>query len=146
MESGDERVLKDIETCGWHVVLAPEDGEGPGFAYTVGLFETFQHPEVIIFGLPLKIMHRTLNCVGELVRGGLTLTPGGASSEVIENYEVRFETVAKRHFRLFGYAMWFYEVDDFPTLQSLWPGASGDFPGDSDAPEWLTRAQPLLQL
>jgi len=32
----------------------------PEFAYTVGLTNSYAHPEVIMFGAPLDFMHKTL--------------------------------------------------------------------------------------
>jgi hypothetical protein len=42
-----EKLLHDVETHGFHVILVPEDDEGPGFGYTVGLHETLSQPEVL---------------------------------------------------------------------------------------------------
>jgi len=57
MNGGDAQVPADIETYGWHVIEVPEDDEGPGFAFTIGLFRRFEHPELIVFGLPMNTMH-----------------------------------------------------------------------------------------
>lgn len=40
--------------------MLPEDDQ-PGWAYTVGLSQTFEHPELILFGLPLDVAHVLLN-------------------------------------------------------------------------------------
>ena len=44
----DDKVLSDIEEYGWHVVKVMEDNSGPGFCYSIGLFKTFGHPEIMI--------------------------------------------------------------------------------------------------
>jgi hypothetical protein len=50
----DAKVLSDIERVGWHVmkVFARPNEKGPEWAFSIGLFHTYQHPEIIIFGLP----------------------------------------------------------------------------------------------
>ena len=65
MTAGDAQMRSDIETYGWHVIKVLEDDEGPGFAFTIGLFKRFGHPELIVFGLPLDTMHEMLNAAGE---------------------------------------------------------------------------------
>lgn len=42
----------------------------PAFAYTIGLDEEFEHPEIIVFGLPMAFAVRYLNIFREEIRGG----------------------------------------------------------------------------
>ena len=51
MNSPDKRVLADIREYGWHVVKVFSRHGGPDFAYSIGIFETFVHPEILIVGL-----------------------------------------------------------------------------------------------
>src|SRR3954469_19204156 len=62
------RIQESIDAHGWHVAIVPEDDEGPGFAYSIGLYRTLGHPEVIIFGLAVDHLHRAVNDVGAEVR------------------------------------------------------------------------------
>lgn len=57
LSSSDRKVLDDVETHGWHVVKVMGDETGPGFGYSVGLWKTFRHPEIIIIGLKLDLIH-----------------------------------------------------------------------------------------
>jgi len=52
----DAKVLQDIQRVGWHVtsVFARKEDEGPEWAFSIGLFHSFCHPEVIVHGLPLE--------------------------------------------------------------------------------------------
>ena len=52
LTENERDVLRRLETSGWFVNRIAEDDEGPGFAYSFGLYERYQHPEIIIFGLP----------------------------------------------------------------------------------------------
>ncbi len=144
-EDRDHKLVSEIEEVGWHVIMIPEDDEGPSFAYSIGLFRTFGHPEIIIFGLDLDLMHRLINLIGEDVRQGRRFADGQAASGILEGYDVRFLNVARRHYpEHFGYAHWYYKGDDFPALQCLWPDKHGRFPTDSDCPEPLRARQRLL--
>lgn len=67
MDEHEAQTLADIDRFGWSVFKVGND-MGPDFAYSVGMFRTLSHPEILIFGLPLDTMHRLINDVGERVR------------------------------------------------------------------------------
>jgi hypothetical protein len=144
-EVRDRKLLSDVEEFGWHVALIPEDDEGPAFAFTVGLYRTFGHPEVIVFGLGIQAMHGIVNVIGEEVRQGRRFSQGEAASGIIEGFDVRFRVVSAEHYAEYlGTASWYYKGTDYPSLQCVWPDRLGNFPWDSDFPESLRARQPLL--
>lgn len=51
------------------------DGDGPAFAYTVGLFG-LGHPELLVFGTDPETAHGVLNELAARVEAGATLVPG----------------------------------------------------------------------
>ena len=141
----ERKLVSDIEEFGWHVVLIPEDGEGPAFAYSVGLYKTFGHPELIVFGIDLRVMHLTINLVGQELRRGRHFSEGESVPDILNNSGTLFLKVARRHYQEYlACARWFYKGDDFPALQCLWPDTQGRFPTDPDFPESLRPRQPLL--
>lgn len=140
-----ENVREVIEEHGWWVGLIDEGDGAPSFAYSIGLYEKLGHPEVIIFGLPLKTMHYILNEVGALVRKGKRFTDGASSNDVLEGYAVRFRAVtARESYARLGYACAFYGDRAFPVLQCVWPDKEHHFPGEANAADFLAAAQPLL--
>ena len=72
----DRKLASDVEEFGWHVALIPEDEEGPAFAFSIGLFRKFGHPEVVVFGLGIEAMHEIVNLIGEEVRRGRRFSGG----------------------------------------------------------------------
>jgi hypothetical protein len=44
-------VLANINEFGWHCVNVVEDDAHPPWSYTIGLYETWEHPELIIVGI-----------------------------------------------------------------------------------------------
>jgi hypothetical protein len=145
MDPGDAQVHADIATYGWHVIEVAEDDEGPGFAFTIGLYRRFQHPELIVFGLALDTMHLMLNAAGEAVRAGRTYAAGQNYEDVLEGYACTFRPVPSRHYEAFlGYARWYYEGDDFPTLQLVWPDREHRYPWAAPTDAWIRDAQPVL--
>jgi hypothetical protein len=141
----DRKLLADVERHGWHVIGVEEDEEGPAFAYSIGLYRSFGHPEMIVFGLPVQVMHRIINAVGEEVRSGERFEHLDESGEVLDGYNLAFRTVERRHYAdYFGYARWYYGGDDFPAFQCVWPDAAHHYPWHPEFPAALAQRQPLL--
>jgi hypothetical protein len=135
-----------IDEHGWWVGLVHSEGEAPAFAYTIGLYEKFGHPEIIVFGLVPKSMHRILNHCGGMVRDGKRFEVGTSVSDVLDSYDVRFQLVTAKesYMRYLGYGCRHYGDRMFPVLQLLWPDKQHKFPGDAGAAEFLGSLQPLL--
>lgn len=141
----DRKLLADVQGHGWHVIGVEADEEGPGFAYSIGLFHTFRHPEFIVFGLTVKVMHPIINSIGEQVRKGSKFGHLDEADDVVEGYNVCFHTVERKHYREYlGYARWFYQGDDFPILQCVWPDKEHRYPWHPDFNENLAARQPVL--
>jgi hypothetical protein len=101
------------------------------FSYTVGLFETFGHPEVVISGLPNDVALAILNNIGSDVAKGISREAEVLYDDILEGYPCVFKPVPTRVYEAyFGRALVFYEGADFPVLQCLWPDALKRFPGD----------------
>jgi hypothetical protein len=135
-----------IDEYGWWVGLIQEDGEAPGFAYTIGLYEKFGHPEIIIFGLAPDSMHGILNHCGDMIRDGKRFPVGESVSGVLDSYDVRFRAVTAKasYAEYLGYGCRHYGDRVFPVLQLLWPDKQHRFPGDDGAADFLAKRQPLL--
>jgi Domain of unknown function (DUF4262) len=145
MTGGDAQMRADIATYGWHVIKVYEDDEGPAFAFTIGLFQRFGHPELIVFGLPPDTMHLMLNGAGENVRAGRPYAAGLNYDDILEGYSCTFRPVPRRHYEAYlGSARWYYEGDDFPVLQLIWPDREHRYPWAAPPDAWIRGAQPVL--
>jgi hypothetical protein len=145
LDDSDRRLLSDIETYGWHVVLIPEEDGTPGWAFSVGLYSTFRKPEIIVFGLPQAVSHHLINTVGEWARSGQTVSETDLYSGLIDKFPCTFRPVASQWYRNFvGAAGWYYRRAEFPLLQCFWPDRDEQFPWSPKfRASWLW-AQPLL--
>jgi hypothetical protein len=142
---GDRKMLSDIARVGWAVVGIMEDDEGPGFAFSVGLFHTHGHPEILLIGLPWEVAYRLVNDIGTAIRGGERFEAGRRYDGLAEGYPTAFEPVARDHYREYlGTASWFYQGWDFPVLQCVWPDKAGVFPWETGYDVRFQRAQPML--
>ena len=144
--AAEEKCVSDVETHGLHVKKVLGDDEYPEFAYTVGLFQSFQQPEVIVLGLPLESAHRILNHLADLMRDGLRVDAGVSTDAVLEGFPVTFRTVPADHVRAhFTWDRWYYHPDSFPTVQLVYPDHEGRWPWDPDAAEDFRLQQPILE-
>ena len=145
LEPFDRWLLETVRRHGWGVVKVPEDDEGPAFAFSVGLFHAFDHPEVLVIGQKLEAMHGIINHLGERIRDGERFAAGRAYGDVLEGYDCYMLEVDQSHFREYlGTAMWFYDQASFPALQLVWPDRLKRYPWDANAHPSFATTQPVL--
>ncbi len=125
----DRKLLADIEEVGWSVLAIWESKNNPGFAYSLGIYYTLDHPEIIIMGLPPKVAHALINTIGDTVRAGQTFEPGQKYDDIADGFPVAFVAMDQKYYREYlGYGRWFYHGSNFPVLQCVWPDKEGIFP------------------
>ncbi|WP_299958101.1 DUF4262 domain-containing protein [uncultured Modestobacter sp.] len=143
-EQDADQVLGDlrrvIDRFGWAVLhgggTSPAD---PRYSYTVGL-SAWQHPEVIVVGLPFPAGEKYLNLVGEAVRAGARFGPGVSTTALTDpDSPVVFLTVEDTT-RLSVAEQFSGSVD---ALQLIWPDSTGLLPWQ-DGHRNPPGAQPLL--
>jgi hypothetical protein len=156
-DASDEKLLADVREFGWHCVrvadehhpehaaantaLPPHPIYDAAFAYTVGLWRTYSHPELILVGR-WQHAHPILAQVVSLIRDGRTFAAGDRSDEVLDDYEVSFGAVANhRRLELLTWADWLNKGAQFDALQLILPDRAGAWPND---PVYKAFPQPLL--
>ena len=145
LDASDRKLLSSIERVGWHVVMVPEEGNTPGWAFSVGLFQSFSHPEVVVFGLPLELSGQVINSIGEEIRAGKTFEAGSEHREILDEVRCTFRHVNARWYRAFlGASGWYYRGPDFPALQCIWPDRKQNYPWEPGFDLTWLWAQPLL--
>jgi hypothetical protein len=98
LSNPDTKVLADIQTHGWHVtgVFARKDEKGPEWAFSIGLFHSFCHPEVIVFGLKLDTCICVINEIGRQVKAGKRYQAGPEYEDILEDpYKCAFRSVER---------------------------------------------------
>ena len=130
---------------GWHVIKVMESDEAPEFAYSIGLTESFEHPELIILGLPLDVAHSALNTAGETIRAGAGYAPGACSDAFLVDRRCTFRPFpSAESSKYLGRAIWFYGDRAFATLQLIWSDENARWPWDSAANPSMREAQPII--
>jgi len=142
----EKRIIHDVEKYGFHKALLEDDGYLPGFVYSIGLYKTYQHPEIMIFGLKTDVMNHLLHSLAEEIKKGVKFKTGIDYNGIISDYPIRFIEVAKEHYPDYlGYCGWFYNrTFDFPTYQLVWTDKEGNYPWDENFFEDWKFKQPLL--
>jgi Domain of unknown function (DUF4262) len=127
-DEGDVKLLADVRAHGFHVVAILDDEEGPGFAFTVGVYLRTLRPEILIMGIPPDPAHRVLNAIAQRVVEGEALRAGKRYEGFADGKEVMFRPIHESQFpEYLGYAGWFYR-SPFPAIQCVWPDLKGLFP------------------
>jgi hypothetical protein len=78
-----------IDRYGWavrHVGAGDQPGEA-AFSYTVGL-TAFDHPEMVVVGMPFEHSQGFLNLIGSLVRDGRTFVHGTTTRDLTDGAHV----------------------------------------------------------
>jgi hypothetical protein len=140
--------MTDLDTMiaryGWVVQgVFDVDGKQPSFAYTIGLAAKGQ-PEIIVFGLPAKLMHLFLNMLGRrFVRDGVPQLDVDLD-DVADGLPARLVPVPRA-------VADSYMVDtlarhpDYTAVQMVWCDRNGRFPWDAGCDTALIKAQPVLR-
>jgi hypothetical protein len=145
-DAGEKKVLDDVKARGWHVMKVLEDNQGPGFAYTIGLQHSFQHPELIVVGLPADLSHLTLNIAGQANQRGARFVVGQQTHLFFEDRVCTFRMVPEAQFlNYLGWDLWFYDGPVFTAMQLLWPDAQGRFPWSIGVEVAFRDLQPVLE-
>jgi hypothetical protein len=90
------------------------------------VYENFLHPEVILFGLDLDVMHQLINDAAKRIRQGYKYAEGHRYDDLLESYQCEFRKIDANHrIGLVNYATWYYRSSPFPVLQLVWRDLAG---------------------
>ena len=146
-DESETKAIADIHQHGVHIlnVFDPE-GRDPKFNYSVGLWHSYKHPEILLYGLDADISTQLINDIAAKCRNGDPLpTHGVVSPEYVQSFDVQFVEVPKSEYKEhFGWARWLYQGDEFPVLQMVFPDKNGNWPWSDDASDAFKWFQPVL--
>jgi Domain of unknown function (DUF4262) len=130
-----------IARFGWAIVPVEDEVVASSWAYTIGLCQGFDHPELAVVGLRSGDAGRLLNAVAGSVRNGVRFHPG----ETIHTPDGAWKVapVATRHFTLPTFAMW---VDYYGALGEPRPEPAAleiHRAGGRPALDWIERLHAL---
>jgi hypothetical protein len=147
----DEEIAEVVRKYGWYA--ANVNDADPPFLYSIGLMQTYQHPEFIIFGLDAENAYALFAGLIEEIRKGNHY----ASADVHpinlggNEHRVGFRPVhPTQHPLYFGFAMGFMRhigrIGELQAMQVFWPDAQGKFPFDVGCDLGVYNLQPRLDI
>lgn len=143
----DKVILRNVRNHGCHIVGIPN--ADPPFAFSIGLFVNYGHPELIILGQRAENARAIINLVRDRVADGHKFVDGDISGDFLENdYKLGFWQVPfKAYPEYLGTAIWFYSKSRlaFPCLQIIWQDVDRRFPWESECSLAVKGDQPLLK-
>lgn len=146
---GSEQLLDmtklNVEKFGPQVIMVSSTRYSPAFAYSIGLWETYSHPEIICFILPDNLGHEIINDVAEIIKGGEKLKIGNIYSEIFQDSKNSFLKVDHQNIGdYFGAALNYYGNNHFDALELIWTDRNDRFPWEEYFEEEFVFKQPLL--
>ncbi len=141
----DIEIPRKIEQYGWMVIMIEATAYLPSFAYTIGLWQTYKHPEIISFGLTVKTLHIVLNNAGEQVKEGKSIEINKTYHDFFESSRTKFIKLDPKNIPdYFGTAINYYKTREFPAIQLIWTDRNDQFPWDKNYESEFKFRQPLL--
>jgi hypothetical protein len=117
----------------------------PTFSYSIGLNESLNVPDIIIFGLDPRISTQFINDVVTWIKEHGPLTACERYSDFAEGFETIFiecDQAAKEEYTC--KASLFYGHNRYKLLQMVWPDPKGLFPWEKGFAEKFVKLQPLV--
>jgi hypothetical protein len=133
--------LKVITTVG-HAVVPIIDSK-PQIVYTIGLWHTYRHPELVVFAIPPRQAQIILNMFAEIIKAHGRLKTDQPYAD-IASMPTMFRDASPAKVRPYiGGCTNFYTVQ-VPFMQLVWPDRQGRFPWHPLYDRHFDRLQPRL--
>ena len=108
-------------------------------------YENLDHPEMVLFGLDVDVMHHLINDAAKQIQRGVKHEEGHRYDDLIAGYSCEFRVVPPVRYKGFlNQTIWYYNGSPFPTLQLVWPDRTGLFPWEDGFDTKLRSSQLAL--
>jgi hypothetical protein len=139
-------VTSNVNEFGWHCVNVIEDDGHPPWSYTIGLYETWEHPELIIIGRSRATSHEMLKTLSNNIELNSLPNLSDPDGHLLLGMKCNFVEVNPRYYSDYvGFALWYYRKRKFPLYQVVWPNSDGLYPWDPAAARCFKEWQPVLE-
>lgn len=138
-----DKISEHVSSVGWSVIGVGAGPDANPFAYTVGLTESYGHPELVMVGLSLTAMHQMLNIAGIRVRAGERFEDGQRYGQIAGGYDVEAVKLATKFASEVLTVAAARYGGTVSALQLMWPDAAGLFSWEDGFNPALLGAQTL---
>ena len=118
--------MDTVALHGWVCIHITDGADDPPFSYTVGLFRTYSHPELIVFGLPQEQANTLLSQAVEFIQQGRSLDSDAARIWFSGLPCSLLQVSVELYPHYVGMCREYYQGDRFPLLQLFWHAHSPD--------------------
>jgi hypothetical protein len=143
-------VLDKVAKFGWAATAVAGDTDHSDFIYTSGLGATFDHPEVIIFGLEHRLSYDILALIVSGLRTGTRYATPALYCDLLSAPMALRSVHPTQHMFYFADTLEFYRLRggsaEFSAVQLFWSDAGGLFPFDAACEPRVLDAQPRLYI
>ena len=138
-------IKEQMDRFGHSIISMNASDYLPSFAYTVGLLESKNHPEIICFGLAPELLKDILNDVVQLIKFSGALKLDHDYGNIFKNSRASFLKVDQRNITdYFKVAELVYKSDDIQAIQLIWTDTQNLFPWEVGFNQKFKFKQPLL--
>jgi len=139
-------IKENIQKHGWQFQFVFDaNGEKEDFAYSIGLEESFDHPEIMIFGLERDTMHSILSDIVSDIRDGTKFKEGVRNGNVLSGeFEVLFKCVKDELLPEYAGIATQYYNRPIRLMVMFWPDKSNILPTEAGCA--LTVQNEALQI
>lgn len=145
----EDEIAEIVREYGWYAASISD--HQPPFLYTIGLMQTLNHPELIMFGLDAENTHALFSQLIEDIRAGRSYSePGIRTVDIASDaYQVGFRRVDETQHELYlgfamGYCRHIGRPGELAAMQVFWPDSRGKFPFEPGCAWEVYQLQPLL--
>ncbi len=147
-----EKDIDDIvEKHGWFAANIA-DAEPP-FLFSIGLMKTFDHPELIVFGLEKESAYALMSSLIDHLREGRTFNENGKYTVTVgdDQHEIALRQVHPTQHPLhlgfaMGYCRFIGRWGELDAYQVFWPDRQGKFPFEAGCDEAVFHWQPRTDI
>lgn len=147
----DDEIAEVVRQHGWFAANISD--HKPPFLYSIGLMQTCNHPELIVFGLDAENAYALLSGLIRDIRAGKAFAEPGVYTLDIRgaDHRVGFRGVHPTQHPLYlGFAMGFCtnigRIGELQAVQAFWPDETGKFPFDVGCDLGVFGLQPRLDI
>ena len=103
------KTKEHINEYGLSVVMIESTDYLPSFAYSVGLKETYNHPEIICFGLKTQLLRDLINDVAQIIKTEGKINPDMEYQNIFHDSRAKFLQIDQRNIEdYFGVAIKYF--------------------------------------
>jgi hypothetical protein len=147
----DDEIAEVVRKHGWFAASIGD--QEPPFLYSIGLMQTWSHPELIVFGLDADNARALFSGLIRGIHTGQSYAEPGAYTVHIGGTDHRVgcrRVHPTQHPLYLGFAMGFCRrigrIGGLQAVQLFWPDEAGKFPFEVGCDLGVFRLQPRLDI